>query len=68
METYQTRKWKNRMSEKELERFDQEETNFEKFIKRKKYIDKERKKSLRDYRGKENKRSFKTKEKNDKTK
>jgi len=65
METYQTRKWKNRMSEKELERFDQEETNFEKFIKRKKYIDKERKKSLRDYRGKENKRFFKKEKRND---
>jgi len=53
------------MSDKELERFSEEEVNFEKFTKQKKFKDLDRKKSLRDFRGKENKRSFKKEKRND---
>jgi len=50
------------MSDKELERFSEEDVSFEKFIKHKKYIDKERKKSLRDFRPPKDKKKNKIKE------
>jgi len=54
------------MSGKELERFDpEEEMNFEKFTKSKFKKEKERKKSLRDYRGGKDKRSFEKEKRND---
>ena len=56
------------MSEKELEKFSEDEMNFEKFTKQRKFKDLDRKKSLRDFRGKENKRSFKKEKKDDKAK
>jgi len=55
------------MSEKELEKFSEDELGFEKFSKHKKIKGLDRKKSLRDFRGKEDKRSFKKEKENDKT-
>jgi hypothetical protein len=56
------------MSDKELEKFSEDEISFEKFTKQKKFKDLDRKKSLRDFRVGKDKRDFtrdKEKGKND---